>query len=344
MIRARAHVLIVIAIVIATSWLSAQARPEPKRERFQNAEVLYGWAKDNHGERLRTFITRPNRAASKVPAIFFVGWLSCDSMEYADSETHDGFGILLRQLIERSGYATVRMDKPGVGESEGDCSKTDFTTELAGYQSAFDEMLKYDFIDPAQIIVIGLSNGGGTAPLVPRQHPVRGYVAASSWGRTWYEHMLDLERRRLMEAGKPPAEVNSDVKAFVEFYTLYLMKGMTPAQIIVQHPEWKTLWYDSPDGQYGRPAAFYQQLQTLNLGDAWQQVSEPVLVIRGSGDNIMSRADSEAIARIVNQIHPGHARYLQIDDMTHGFTVNGKFYDELIPTILNWMKEQLTAR
>jgi hypothetical protein len=34
-----------------------------------------------------------------------------------------------------------------------------------------------------------------------------------------------------MEAGKPPAEVNSDVKAFVEFYTLYLMKGMTPAQI-----------------------------------------------------------------------------------------------------------------
>jgi len=344
MIRSRAHVLIVVAIVITSFSLQPQTRPEPKRERFQNAEVLYEWATDNHGERLRTFITRPNHATGKLPAIFFVGWLSCDSMEYADSDTHDGFGILLRQLIERSGFATVRMDKPGVGESQGDCSKTDFTTELAGYQSAFDEMLKYDFIDPAQIIVIGLSNGGGTAPLVPRQHPVRGYVAASSWGRTWYEHMLDLERRRLMEAGKPPAEVNTDVKAFVEFYTLYLMKGMTPAQIIAQHPEWKTLWYDSPDGQYGRPAAFYQQLQALNLGDAWQQVSEPVLVIRGSGDNIMSRADSEAIARIVNQIHPGHARYLQIDDMTHAFTVNGKFYDELIPTILNWMKEQLAAR
>jgi hypothetical protein len=31
----------------------------------------------------------------------------------------------------------------------------------------------------------------------------------------------------------------------------------------------------------------------------------------------MSRADSEAIARIVNQVHPGHARYLQIDDMSN---------------------------
>jgi pimeloyl-ACP methyl ester carboxylesterase len=204
MIRTRIPLLLIVSTIIAASLLSAQTRPQPKRERFQNAEVLYGWATDNHGGRLRTFITRPNHDTGKLPAIFFVGWLSCDSMEYVDSETEDGFGILLRQLIERSGYATVRMDKPGVGESQGDCSKTDFTTELSGYQSAFDEMLKYDFIDPAQIIVIGLSNGGGTAPLVPRRHPVRGYVAASSWGRTWYEHMLDLERRRLMEAGNRP--------------------------------------------------------------------------------------------------------------------------------------------
>jgi pimeloyl-ACP methyl ester carboxylesterase len=262
-------------------------------------------------------------------------------VEYADAETHDGFGILLRRLIEQSGYATVRLDKPGVGESEGDCSKADFTEELSGYQSAFDEMLKYDFIDPAKIFLVGLSNGGGTAPLVPHGHRVCGYIAASSWGRTWYEHMLDMERRRLMEEGKSPANVNTSVKTFVEFYTLYLMKGMTPGQIISQHPEWKSLWYDSRDGQYGRPAAFYQQLQTLNLGETWQKVNEHVLVIRGTADNIMSRSDSEAIARTVNEVHPGHARYIQIDDMTHGFTVNGKFYEELIPTILTWMKEQL---
>lgn len=344
MFRNSAPTILLLAIAAVTPLSPAQTtRPELKREHFRNADALYGWAQDNRGVRLRTFITRPNSVTGKVPAIFFVGWLSCDTVEYADADTKDGFGILLRRLIEQSGYATVRMDKPGVGESEGDCGKADFTEELSGYQSAFDEMLKYDFIDPAKILVIGMSNGGGTSALVPRQHPVRGYIAASSWGRTWYEHMLDLERRRLMEEGKPPAEVNTAVKAFVEFYTLYLMKGMTPGQIIARHPEWKSLWYDSPDGQYGRPAAFYQQLQALNLGEIWQRVDEPVLVIRGTADNIMSRADSEAIARIVNQVHPGHARYLQIDDMTHGFTVNGKFYKELIPTILTWMKEQLAT-
>jgi pimeloyl-ACP methyl ester carboxylesterase len=342
MFRNSPHALFLIAVATVTPFLLGQTQqPQPKREHFQNAEVIYTWVQDSQGERLRTFITRPNHAARKIPAILFVGWLSCDTVEYPDAETKDGFGILVRRLIEESGYATVRMDKPGVGESEGDCSKADFNAELSGNQSAFDELLKYDFIDSTKIFVVGLSNGGGTAALVPRQHPVRGYIAASSWGRTWYEHMLDLERRRLTEEGKSPAEINSAVKLLAEFYTSYLMKGMTPGQVIAHHPEWKSLWYDSADGQYGRPAAFYQQLQALNLGEAWQKVNQPVLVIHGSADSIMSRADSEAIAQIVNQVHPGHARYLEIDGMTHGFTVKDRFCEELIPIILAWMREQL---
>jgi alpha-beta hydrolase superfamily lysophospholipase len=84
-------------------------------------------------------------------------------------------------------------------------------------------------------------------------------------------------------------------------------------------------------------------LQALNLGEIRQKVNDPVLVIRGTADNIMSQADSEAIAHIVNQVQPGHARYLQIDDMTHGFTINHKFCEELVPTILTWMREQLVT-
>lgn len=338
--------------------LSAFAQTPSIREHFDRATVLYDWVTNSRGEKLRTFITRPSadtnhdhangtgadRTLNKVPVIFFVGWLSCDSMEYPDAHTSDGFGIFLRRLIDQSGYATVRMDKPGVGESSGDCSKADFESEMGGWQAAFDAMSKYDFMDLDRVFVIGLSNGGGFSPMVVRDHPVRGFISCGSWGRTWYEHMLDLERRRLMEDGKPPAEVNSSVKSFVEFYTLYLIKGMTPGQVIAQHPGWKSLWYDASDGQYGRPAAFYQQLQALNLGEVWQNVKVPVLVIRGTGDNIMSRADAEAIVRTVNQVHAGRARYLQIDDMTHGMTVDGKFYDPLIPTVLEFMKEQLLTR
>jgi len=325
-------------IVMVSLSVPVFAQPPRPREHFEHATVLYDRVQNSHGEKLRTLISRPKDLAGKVPAIFFVGWLSCDSMEYPDANTTDGFGIFLRRLIDESGYATARMDKPGVGESEGDCSKADFDSEITGWQAAFDSLAKYDFIDSGRIFVVGLSNGGGFSPLAARNHAVRGFISCGSWGRTWYEHMIDLERRRLMEEGKPPSEINSAVKAFVEFYTFYLMKGMTPAQVVAQHPEWKSLWYDAPDGQYGRPAAFYQQLQALNLGEVWQGVTAPVLVIRGTGDNIMSRADSEAIVRIVNQVHPGRASYVQFDDMAHGFTVNGKFYDPVISTVLAWMR------
>lgn len=327
------------ALTILLLVAAVLAQQAPKREHFANADVLYDWVTNSHGEKLRTFITRPRNTAAKVPVIFFVGWLSCDSMEYPDGET-DGFGALILRLIDQSGYATVRMDKPGAGESQGICAKADFQSELEGWQAAFASLAKYAFIDPTRVFVLGMSNGGGFSPLVTRGHPVRGYIAASTWGRTWYEHMLENERRRLTADGKSPAEVNQAVKVFTQFYDLYLIQGMTPGQVLTQHPAWKALWYDSPDGQYGRPAAFYQQLQSLNLGELWQNVTAPVLVVYGTGDTIMSRADSNAISETVNRTHPGNARNYIVENMNHLFEVNKKFHDPLVPEILKWMKER----
>lgn len=330
----------VIALFTSSLVAAEQART---REHFQNAEVLYDWVSNSRGDKLRTFITRPKNSSGKVPVLFFVGWLSCDSVEYEQGET-DGFGALILRLIDLSGYATVRTEKPGVGESQGTpCEKADFQGEMEGYRAAFDSMGKYEFLDPERVIVIGLSNGGGFGPLVPRRHPVRGYVAAGSWGRTWYEHMIENERVRLTSEGKSAADVNNTVKIFSQFYDLFLIQGLSPGEVLRQHPQWKDLWYDSADGQYGRPAAFYQQLQALNLGEVWQSVDVPVLVIRGSKDTVMSRADSSAIADTVNHVHAGKARYVELDGMTHGFMMDNKFDAEVVTTILNWCKEQVAA-
>src|SRR6266542_7042635 len=140
----RLLIVLLLASLVASSGLA-----QTKRENYQNADVTYYWVTHNQGNRLRTFVTRP-KAQGKVPVIFFVGWLSCDSVEYPKGET-DGFGAIFWRLIEQSGYATLRMDKPGVGESKGDCSQTDFLTELSGYRAAFLSIEKYSFIDPVRI-------------------------------------------------------------------------------------------------------------------------------------------------------------------------------------------------
>jgi pimeloyl-ACP methyl ester carboxylesterase len=333
----------------ATGVASANGHRAPQessarsREHFQNADVLYDWVANKRGDKLRTFVTRPKNATGKVPAIFIVGWLSCDSMEYAKGET-DGFGALMLRLIDQSGYATVRMDKPGVGESTGVCARADFQSELQGWQAAFDSLKKYDFIDLDCVFVLGLSNGGGFSPLVAGAHPVRGYIPTSSWGRTWYEHMLEHERRRVTIPKNSAAEINRQTKVFTDFYDLYLLHKMTPGEIIRRHPAWKSVWYDAPDGQYGRPAAFYQQLQDLNLGELWEKVDAPVLVIYGAADPIMSRADAQAISDTVNRAHPGRATFVEVPGMDHLLTVDEKFHDALVPKILEWMKAQSAAQ
>jgi pimeloyl-ACP methyl ester carboxylesterase len=315
----------------------------PPRETFKNVVAQYDWVTNPKGQRIRTIVTRPKNLSGKVPVIFFVGWLSCDSVEYVNGET-DAFGAIFWRLIEQSGFATMRMDKPGVGESEGNCSTTDFQTELDSYRAAFTSLNKYAFVDQNKIFVIGLSNGGGTAPLSAESHPVRGFIAASSWGRTWYEHMLELERGSLVrEASLTPAQIDEAMKSLAAFYKSYLVEGKTPGEVLKEHPEWKPLWHDEPDDQYGRPAAFYQQLQALNLGKVWRGVSAPVLVMHGTSDNIMSRADSIAIADSVNRAHPGHAEFVEIEGGDHLLASHNKLIESVALKMMDWMRKQLIS-
>ena len=72
----------VIVAFLLVLWAGLPGRAQTRqREQFPNAIVTYDWVANRSGHQLRTFITRPKAATGKVPVIFFVGWLSCDSME-----------------------------------------------------------------------------------------------------------------------------------------------------------------------------------------------------------------------------------------------------------------------
>jgi pimeloyl-ACP methyl ester carboxylesterase len=297
--------------------LEATLPPLP-RENFAGIEYTYDYIRNNKGQRLRTIVTRPAGAAEKVPGIFVVGWLSCDSCEYPLGPG-SGMDQLLAYLVKDSGFAVVRMDKPGVGDSEGVCAEADFKSEISGFEAAFKSIEKYPFIDPDRIAVVGMSNGGGFAPVAAPAARVKGFVAIGSWGRTWYEHMLAIERQSRIANGVEPAKINSDLKKIIDFYRLYLIEKETPKQILAAHSQWKGIWDDGEVTQYGRPAAFYQQLQDLNLGEVWAAVKVPVLVVRGEYDWIMPREDGYAIVESVNKSGP-LAKYIELPRTTHGLS------------------------
>lgn len=313
------------ALTIASSCACAAELPrkvQTPRENYSNADVIYDSVVTPHGERLRTIITKPRDAKAKLPVIFVAGWLSCDTVE-APENTMDESGLLFRQLAQLPGFCLFRVDKQGVGDSEGSCAENDFNSELAGYRAAFAAMKNYDFIDSARVYVLGMSNGGGFAPLVAQtsaqEGQARGFIVVGGWVKTWFEHMLEIERRRYALSGKKPAEVTQQMKGASTLYHEWLIKKRKVADIVQENTALADLWPEGKDRShlYGRPLAFYEQLQDLNLAAAWAKVKVPTLVLHGQYDWIMSRDDHELITQYVNTNTPGKARFVEVPDMGH---------------------------
>lgn len=327
--------------------------PAMPLETYENLDVFYESVTSDKGNRHRTIVTRPKGAAGKLPALLLVGWLSCAPVEWPLG-ANAGYSKLLSGVATDSGFLLMRVEKPGVGDSEGPpCIEADFDAELAGYRAALRALKQRPDVDPDKVFIFGMSNGGGIAPLVVQDEKVRGYLVTGGWVKTWFEHMIENERRVARLRGLSPGEVSDRMRGLTELYTLYLIQKMKPGDVIRQKPALAAFWQDLPGHQYGRPAAFYHQLQDLNLEAAWDKVEVPVLVVYGEHDHIMSREDHEMIAEIVNRGRPGSARFVAIPKMDHLFYTHesmeqsfkdyasGTFDPALVTLMVGWLKEQI---
>jgi pimeloyl-ACP methyl ester carboxylesterase len=360
-LRVRACPRVALTIVFVALIAAVRAEDLPRkskgpRESYPDVDVIYDSVAMPDGKRLRSIITKPRGAKEKLAVIFLAGWLSCDSVE-APPDTKDTIGLIMRGLAQMPGFCTIKIDKPGCGDSEGDCSQTDFETELTGYRAAFRAMKKYDFIEPNRVYMFGSSNGGGFAPLIPEtdaeQAQVRGYVTLGGWVKTWFEHMLDIERRRFALMKKSPGEVTDRIKGATTLYYEWLIQGRSVADILKEKSALAELWPEGKDRThlYGRPLKFYQDLQKLNLAGAWSRVRVPALILHGQYDWIMGREDSELIAQIVNANVPGAAQFIELPNTGHGGqhylsmadAFAGKeapFDPKIIQTMVDWLQQQ----
>ncbi len=278
-----------IAFVAVTAAISAEELPRKTsapRESYPNVDVIYDSVATPDGKRLRTIITKPHNAKEKLPVIFVAGWLSCDSVE-APAGTKDESGLVFRGLAKLPEFALFRMDKQGVGDSEGVCAE-----------------------------------------------------------------MLEIERRRFGLMGKSPAEVNDRMKGAATLYHEWLIKGRPVDDIVKEQPQLAELWPEGKDHAhlYGRPLAFYQQLQQLNLAAAWSRVKVPTYVLHGAFDWIMTQDDSELIAAYVNKNgdlasfyeipNTGHTfqHYLSLADAFKG--KSAPFDPKMIGLLADWLRNQ----
>jgi dienelactone hydrolase len=300
-----------------TATLAAMAR-----ERLARTEVVYTQIANPRGLRQRAILSRPERAAGRLPAILFVPWLSCDSVE-APNGPAPGIDELLFRVATESGWVMLRVDKPGVGDSEGACADTDLETEIDGSRAALTWLRAHPWVDASRIVIMGHSFSGSFLPLVADGTPVAGYIFINSWMRTWLERLLEFERLQAEASGMAPAAVSERQRALAEFYALFLEQQKTPRAILAERPALKNVWTDEPEHQYGRSARFHHQLQRINPAAVWSTVAVPTLAMWSDADIIMHRVDHERLVALVNKNRPGAAELVVVPGGDHGLAARG---------------------
>ena len=320
-------------------------------ERIAGRVVEYGAAVSARGHRVRTVTTRPTDATGRLPLVVFVPWLSCDSIESPRGPA-DGWARMLHAVASSIEAVFVRVDKPGVGDSEGDCASTTLEDDLAAYRAAIRAALARPDVDASRLTLFGGSIGGALAALLARDFSVHAIAIASGFSRTWSEHILGHERRRLTLSGTPPAAVNDAMRGFVDFYALYLDSRLTPAEALARRPDLKALWYDEPEHQYGRHARYFHEAQAQNVEAAWDVVRVPTLVLWGEYDWIMGRADQERVVEIVDAHTSRLARLVIVPGMNHHFErfatpveafreKGGVFAADAAALIADWLRKNM---
>jgi dienelactone hydrolase len=313
---------------------AATARPSgsvpalPRRanfaaEQYPGHTVEYGALRTSDGAVLRTLVTQPTGSAGRRPAIHFLQWLSCDSVELAPGAA-DGWSQFIRGVITQSQALVLRVDKSGVGDSQGPpCHALDYDTELAHHRAAHAWLRARPDVDSERIIVLGTSMGSNFAPLVAQGQRVRGVAVWGGGARPWIERQLSFDRRAYELNGTPTAELATRLPQHLRFHLHYLIERQTPEQIAARDPTLGAIWSSmigtAAGSHFGRPFAFHQQAQAQNWAAAWSQIDAPVLALLGEYDWFEEPRSAQWIAEIANARRAGHGQFVLLPGLDHNF-------------------------
>ncbi|MEQ9301785.1 MAG: PDZ domain-containing protein [Cyclobacteriaceae bacterium] len=327
---------------------SVQLEAWPK-ETHDGLDTYYEEVISDFGITQRMIITKPNKRG-RQPALILIGGLSCSSVELHPTRTNN-WQKTIKDLVEKTGMVMMRIEKPGVGDSDGDCGTSDFITDLSGYHAAIRALKVKDYVDTTNIIIYGSSMGSALAPYLANEHGLAGVISDGTFFKTWFEHMLEIERRIRQMSGDSESEIAEKLnKYYIPLYYKMMIEKKSYQEAVDEYPALAEYNYHSPEHMYGRPMAYYQQLQDFDLASGWENLQVPLRIMRGSNDWIMSAYDNQMIMDLLNRKgHEDHVLF-EKEGMDHWNTIHerpddsflgnpGEWDDEISGKFVRWARE-----
>ena len=324
--------------------LRVPVKPRPL-ESAPGIDVAYGEvAVDGHLR--RTLLATPKGKEGKLPAVLFVTGVGCFSQEIANPR--DSVAQFLHGLT-RAGFATMRVEKTGQGDSQGpacNSPEADMQAEVRGYVAALRALKGDSRVDRDNVFIVGLSIGGIEAPLIEREEKVKGVVAINTAAKPFLEYWLETRRRQMLLRGIAHDQVDTDLARTLRCNYALLIEREAPQDLLKRSPECRE------QIQWPAPHTFMQQWAALNMGEAWKRVESPVLVVIGKSDFVATVEESPYLVDMLNGFRPGRATLKAIEGMDHGMTKApsmraslerqgpGEFEPAVLEATLEWLRRQ----
>ena len=320
----------------------------PPDERDPLVTTLYGSVRVD-GTLRRTLLTLPQNVNSRLPAVLVLGGIGCYTIDAA-ANPQDAYMRLTHDLT-RAGFVTMRIEKSGVGDSQGPpCPGVDFAAEQRGYAAALDALRHDPHVNASRVYLFGHSIGSIQAAQLALAQPVAGIIVTGAVGRDWPEYEVRNLRRQLELTATSPSQTDAELILKQKCMQRLLVEKQPESEIERSQPGCK-----DADGVYPVDPRYMQQVAAVNIIDLWSKIGVPVLAIHGASDFVTEAEDHQRIAQVVNMRHPGSAAYVSISGMDHllfraaspkaaydAFASSAaREYDaDLSQVVLDWLKRQ----
>jgi len=153
---------------------------------------------------LKGFVYRPRAAKGKLPLVALAH----------GSEDNDRYSFgPIPLVLAANGFAVLAYDKRGTGESTGDWKPAGIEELADDLVAGIRSVSRREDVDPARIVVLGVSEGAWVAPLTASRFPgIKGIAALSGGARTKGDAYVHKIRRELEGARASAAAIDSGVK------------------------------------------------------------------------------------------------------------------------------------
>lgn len=310
-----------------TRTVTAVERPREQAEKY---EVIYDHVVSS-GNRIRTIVTKP-KGTGKFPVFFWIQGINTGTVDYPLTNPN-AVAKVIRPFAE-DGFVTVRVEKTGVGDSEGGPAlKVAFNEEVDIYRQALKALDGYEFVDRSRVYVFGHSMGGCHAPIVASEIPVKGIITYGTVSDSWLEWEIKAARFQGLLGGGDPVEIDRRVRQVVTLFSAIYNDKKPIAQIQKEHPELEALIKETirdGDMMSVRSVKYMVELNDHNFSAHWSKIGDAkVLALFGENDFVSLEADQTQIPKVVNRVKPGSATFQRVKESDHGFSKTTSFEDSL---------------